>query len=108
MTTTTIVSKIESQKWGQEDPLYGVASWKGTVFDLLYRLRKTLGGSKASMQRRLIARGLAKPIMRMTSFRLDYLFETVPTYGLTDIEIKRLPMTSNRDPHPFIFARKAR
>ena len=31
-----------------------------------------------------------------------------PLYGLTDIEIKRFPMTSNRDPHPFIFARKAR
>jgi len=78
------------------------------VFDLLYRLRKTLGGWKASMQRRLIARGLAKPIMRMTSFRLDYIFETLPTYGLTDIEIKLFSMTSNRDPHPFIFARKAR
>ena len=46
--------------------------------------------------------------MRMTSFPLDYIFETLPTYGLTDIEIKRFPMTSNRDPHPFIFARKAR
>ena len=29
MATTSIASNIEWKKWGEEDPLYGVASWKG-------------------------------------------------------------------------------
>jgi len=78
------------------------------VFGLLYRLRKAIGGLKAWTHRRLIAHGLAKPIMRMTYFPLAYVFSSLPEYGLTDIEIIVFSMESNRDPHPFVLARKTR
>ena len=51
--------------------------------------------------------GVSSPIMRMTHYAMADLFDTLPAYGFTGVEISVFPMKSNGDPHPFIFARKA-
>ncbi len=77
------------------------------VFNALYQLRKTVGNLRARIKRRLMVRGRSKPIMRMTHYAMADLFDTLPAYGFTGVEISVFPMKSNGDPHPFIFARKA-
>ena len=76
------------------------------VFDLLYRLRTAVAQTKATLLRPLIARGKARPIMRRTSYPLPYLYATLPGCGLPGVEVRIIAPRSNRDPHPFVLARK--
>ncbi len=78
------------------------------VFGVLYSWRKAVGGRVAWLRRRLLERGLGRPIMRGLSYPLDYLFDTLPRMGLVNVEVWIFsPEPSNRDPHPFVLARRA-
>jgi len=77
------------------------------VFDAIYRSRKTLGHIVARIRRFLLRVGMGSPPMRWLSYSVDYLLDAVPRAGLTDVEVWIFsPNRDNKDPHPFVLARK--
>lgn len=75
-------------------------------FEMLYRMRKSVDDFKASMNRKLIAAGIFRPLMRRLTYPVDWLYGELPKIGFTDVEISFVTTTSNHDPHTFVFARK--
>ena len=145
-------SNVEGRRWGEIDPLFGVAAAKGRerggasprtdgefyelgvrhwaafhptwqcygldyasclevgwscAFEYVYHLRKIVGDIRARVLRPLIARGLARPLMRYLGYPAHYIFGALPALGLVDIEIVILAAERNVDLHPFVFARRA-
>jgi len=77
------------------------------VFEVIYRSRKTLGDIVARVRRWLLRLGMVRPFMRWLSYSVDYLLEELPRVGMTDVEVWIFsPLRDNRDPHPFVLARK--
>lgn len=81
----------------------------GKVFDAIYRSRKIAGDLVARIRRLLLRLGLARPLMRWRSYSVDYLLDTLPRVGLTDVELWIFcPNRDNKDPHPFVLARRTK
>lgn len=74
---------------------------------LLHDLMKKLSDVRAGYGRMLIRRGKWRPLMRLVSYELDWIYRTLDDLGFSDIEIRIIRVRSNNDPHPFIFARKS-
>jgi SAM-dependent methyltransferase len=87
-------------------PIYQWHPEMPRIFLTLYKVRKRYEAVNAWVRRRLMQQGLSKPIMRSLSYPIDFLFDTLPEYGFTDIEISIFPVKSNNSIHPFVFARK--
>jgi len=90
-------------------PIYqwpSTTSIETKTFNLIYSLRKHFGDLKASAKRRLITRGLSRPIMRMLQYPVTYFYETLPKYNFIDIEVHISTTPTNNDLHSFVFARK--
>jgi len=87
-------------------PICAWPSGIGKVIPLLYRLRRTVGDLRARLNRYLIQRFILKPIMRMTSYPVEYFYKTLGELGYTDIEISIFPTKSNGGLHHFVFAKK--
>ena len=80
---------------------------RSRAFEYVYQLRKTVGDIRARVLRPLIARGLARPLMRYLGYPAQYIFGALPALGLVDTEIVILPAEGNTDLHPFVLARRA-
>jgi ubiquinone/menaquinone biosynthesis C-methylase UbiE len=78
------------------------------IYDRLHTVRCALSRAKAGVRRRLIARGLASPIMQWTSYPVRYLFSVLPELGFQDVELAAFARPSNPNPLTFVFARKRR
>ena len=72
----------------------------------MLEIRHALGNVIACFQRWLISRGLASPLMRRLVYPLDYIYQSLPQRGFTDIEVSTFAVKSNWAIHPFILARK--
>lgn len=77
------------------------------AFNLLYRTRKQLGDIRARVRRQLIRLRMSNGFMRGLSYSQTYLFEFLPSCGLTNVEIMVFPTTAERTIHSFVFARRA-
>ena len=87
-------------------PIY-VWPWGiGKVIPLLYRLRKTVDLLMACTKRSLMRRLKLHPIMRMTSFSEEYVFNILGELGYTDIAFSIFRTKSNGGLHHFVFAKK--
>ncbi len=76
-------------------------------FAALFQARKIVGDVVASMRRLQLRLGIGRPSMRWLSYSADYLFETLPRLGFTDVELWIFsPLRNNRDTHPVVLARK--
>ena len=42
----------------------------------------------------------------MTRYPIGFFYEQLPKLGFTQIELAVFAMSSNQDPHPFVFATK--
>jgi SAM-dependent methyltransferase len=78
----------------------------GTAIPVLYRVRKTAYHLWARINRYLISRFNLQPIMKMTSYPVDYLFKTLSEDGFVDIDILMFLTKINDGLHPFVFAKK--
>lgn len=76
--------------------------WRGT-----YAAKRTLGDMRAAYQRFWIRRGQFRPLRRTISYEADWLFSTLGSIGFKDIELRTFCLSSNPEPHTFVFARKA-
>ena len=75
-------------------------------FSLLYAVIGKIEYIRALARRRLMDLGIVRPIMRETLYKVDFLYDKLPTFGFDDIEISIFVTKSNNYPHPFVFARK--
>ncbi len=91
----TLMIHLPIYEWPSDSP----------VFRLLYRLRQSVSDVRAHVARRLMMRGLAKPIMRSLRYAPAFLFADLSAAGFSDVEISVFPTSSNGGPHPFVFAR---
>ena len=87
-------------------PIYAWPYGTGIAIPLLYRIRKTADDIWARINRSLIAKFKLRPTMRMTSFPVDYLYESLAETGFVDVEISIFLTKINAGLHPFVFARK--
>jgi ubiquinone/menaquinone biosynthesis C-methylase UbiE len=71
-----------------------------------YRFRQYFVKKVRNMKRRSILKGRFVPVMVMRSYTLDYLYGILDKLGFQEIEIVVFRTRSNRDPHPFVMARK--
>jgi len=80
-----------------------------TNLEYLYRARKKISDIVASTKRGLYRMGMADrlTIMRGLWFTDDFLFDFLPTIGFSNIEIRWFPLSSNNDPHLFVFGTKS-
>lgn len=76
--------------------------WRGT-----YAAKRTLGDMRAAYQRFWIRRGQFRPLRRTMSYEADWLFTTLTSIGFKDVELRTFCLSSNPEPHTFVFARKA-
>lgn len=87
-------------------PIYRWPVMRG-VFETMYRSRKTAGNVFAHVRRFLLQLGWSRPIMRGLSYSIEYLLDTLPQVGLSDVEVWIFcPKRDHKDPHPFVLARK--
>ena len=86
-------------------PIYRWPSHRN-MYSVLYDCVKALSNIKANYYRFLIKRGKWRPLMSYLYFELDWLYQTLDAIGFTDVEIRIIRVTSNKAPHPFIFAKK--
>jgi ubiquinone/menaquinone biosynthesis C-methylase UbiE len=76
--------------------------WTGT-----YAAKRTLGDIRASYQRFWIRRGQFRPLRRTISYEAGWLFSTLASFGFKEVELRTFCLSSNPEPHTFVFARKA-
>ncbi len=76
------------------------------VFSRTYSLWRKINDLRAGFRRFLIKRGKWRPLMMELHYELDWLYRLLDGLGFTDIELRIIRVRSNKDPHPFIFARK--
>ena len=76
------------------------------LFSLQYSLYKKVGDIRADIKRFLLLFGIGRPIMRGLYYPMDFLYSELQKYGFEDIEIVIFSMKSNKDPHPFVLARR--
>ncbi len=62
---------------------------------------------KAAVNRRLIKRGVFRPLMRRLEYPLEWFFEALPRMGFEDVALHVIAPRSSHDPHVFVLARKA-
>jgi ubiquinone/menaquinone biosynthesis C-methylase UbiE len=76
----------------------------------LHVLQKRLGDTRAAVNRLLIRWGIRKrPIMRLTSYELRWLWRTLTEIGFIDIEMRMIfggPMAAHQACHAFVLCRK--
>lgn len=87
-------------------PIYRWHPGTPRVAKAIFHIRNWAGHVSISIGRQFIKLGLRRPVMSMLYFPIDWLFETLPSYGLTDIELVAFPVRSSGLIHPFVFARK--
>lgn len=75
-------------------------------FRQIYAVRKKLSDFRAGLRRMLMEFGMAKPIMRGLWYPVDMFYQELPKLGFEDVEISIFITKSNKDPHPFVLARK--
>jgi ubiquinone/menaquinone biosynthesis C-methylase UbiE len=75
-------------------------------FEMLYRMRKRIDDFKATVNRKMIAAGIFRPLMRRLTYPVDWLYTELPKIGFSDVEISFVTTSINSDPHTFVFARK--
>jgi ubiquinone/menaquinone biosynthesis C-methylase UbiE len=80
--------------------------YESVPFEVLYRTRKGIDDFKASVNRKLIAAGIFRPLMRRLTYPVPWLYAELPKIGFADVEISFVTTTSTHAPHPFVFARK--
>ncbi len=82
--------------------------WPSTsrILRIIYTAQQTFGDLRARGKRLLMQYGMAKPIMRMLNYPLEYFYEALPKFGFDDVELAVFVTKSNNSPHPFIFARR--
>lgn len=85
-----------------------IHSWpyESASFEMLHRARKSIDDFKATLNRKLIAAGIFRPVMRRLTYPIPWLYGELPKIGFSDVEISFVTTTSNHDPHAFVFARK--
>lgn len=76
------------------------------VFNAFYKARKQLGDIRARARRQLIRFRMSGGFMRGLSYSQAYLFEFLPSCGLTDVEITAFPTKAEGTIHSFVFARR--
>jgi ubiquinone/menaquinone biosynthesis C-methylase UbiE len=76
--------------------------WKGT-----YAAKRRLGDIRAAYQRFWIRHGQFRPLRRTISYEAGWLFSTLASLGFKDVELRTFCLSSNPEPHTFVFARKA-
>jgi ubiquinone/menaquinone biosynthesis C-methylase UbiE len=72
----------------------------------MYNSKRTLGTIRAAYQRFWIRRGRFYPLRRTLSYEAGWLFDTLSAIGFADIELRTFRLTSNPEPHTFVFARR--
>lgn len=75
-------------------------------YNILYSLIKILSDFRAQYKRYKITKGKWKPLMRYTYYEIEWLYSTFDRIGFQDIEIRIICVTSTKELHPFILARK--
>jgi ubiquinone/menaquinone biosynthesis C-methylase UbiE len=86
-------------------PIYSWPAIPG-LFSSIYSMYKSLGNIRAHIKRQLMKLGLVNPIMRGLIFPIDFFYSSLPKYDFENLEINIFITRSNKDRHPFIFARK--
>ena len=86
-------------------PLWEAPS-AGRLIRGLYGTQRLLGGIRARIRRRRMARG-GQPIMRLLRYELVWVYRTLATVGLDDIQVRIFRVRSNGDHHSFVFARRS-
>ena len=76
-------------------------------FRPIYDVRTKILDVQAILKRILMNFDMVKPIMRNLKYPLDFFYEELPQFGLSDIEILIFVTKSNHAPHPFVFAKKS-
>jgi SAM-dependent methyltransferase len=76
------------------------------LFERIYRLRKSTGGARAWIKRRLILAGISHHYMRGLSYPVGYLFDILAQQRFMDIELLLFRTSKENAVHPFVFARR--
>jgi SAM-dependent methyltransferase len=61
---------------------------------------------KAALNRKMIARGIFRPLMRRLEYPVEWFFSELPRLGFSDISLQIVSPRSSGDPHAFVMARK--
>lgn len=76
------------------------------LFERVYATKRALGNLRAAQQRFWIEHGKFRPLRRTLNYEARWLLDTLESLGFIDVELRMFRLTSNTDPHTFVFARK--
>jgi len=86
-------------------PVYDWPALPG-FFGAVYQCRRRIEDLKTALNRRLINRGVFRPVMRQLTYPISWFYSELPGLGFRDIELCVFQVASSKDPHPCLLARK--
>jgi len=76
-------------------------------FGAIYRGLRRISRARTAVMRYLMLKGVVGPIMGGVYYQMEYLYDTLPRFGFTDIEVLTFVTKSNNRPHSFVLARRS-